>query len=171
MQNDSTTDVCAPRPVFVPPDGSRSAEPTGDITIKLSGADTGGAVAVLEVRTDPDFSTPVHLHHIENECFYVIEGEYEIRVGEEIFHLKPGCGVYAPRFIPHAINTVSQKGGKLIVVAQPAGDIEAFSVDLFKVVSSGTRDQAAIKATILKHAIEVLGPPLSKTSQPAGSAA
>ena len=166
MGTQSTTDANAAKPVFVPHDGNRSAEPTGDIRIKLSGADTGGAVAVLEVQTDPDFSTPVHVHHIENECFYAIEGEYEIKVGEETFSLRPGSSVYAPRLIPHAIHTVDEKRGKLIVVAQPAGHIEAFSVDLFRLVSTGPRDQAAIKAIFLKHDMDVLGPPFANKDQP-----
>jgi mannose-6-phosphate isomerase-like protein (cupin superfamily) len=162
----ATTDASVAKPIFVPPDGNRSAEPTGDIRIKVSGADTGGAVAVLEVRTDPDFGTPVHVHHVENEWFYAIEGEYEVKVGDNIFHLKPGGSVYAPRLIPHAINDVSEKGGKMMVVAQPAGHIEAFSVDLFKVISSGTHDEAAIKAVFLKHNMDIVGPPLPKTHRP-----
>jgi mannose-6-phosphate isomerase-like protein (cupin superfamily) len=162
MGNQSTPNGNAAKPVFVPRDGNRSAEPTGDIRVKLSGTDTGGAVAVLEVQTDPDFSTPVHVHHIENECFYAIEGEYEVKVGEEIFPLKPGSSVYAPRLIPHAIHTVGQRRGKLMVVAQPAGHIEAFSADLFKLVSSGTRDQAAIGAIFLRHDMDVVGQPLAR---------
>src|SRR6516225_7182661 len=162
MGTQSTTDANAAKPIFVPPDGNRSAEPTGDIRIKLSGADTGGAVAILEVHTDPDFSTPIHVHHVENECFYAIEGEYEVKVGDEIFHLKPGGSVYAPRLIPHAINVVSEKGGKLMVVAQPAGQIEAFSIDLFKLISSGIRDGTTLKALFLKHDMEVVGPRLPR---------
>jgi quercetin dioxygenase-like cupin family protein len=166
MRNESTTNASAAKPIFVPPDGNRSAEPTGDIRIKLSGADTGGAVAVLEVHTNPDFSTPIHVHHVENECFYAIEGEYEVKVGDGVFHLKPGSSVYAPKLIPHAINDVSEKGGKMMVVAQPAGQIEAFSVDLFKLISSGTRDGATLKTLFLKHDMDVVGPPLPKRRQP-----
>ncbi len=39
------------KPIFVPPDGNRSAEPTGNIKIRVSGNDNGGAVAVVEVQT------------------------------------------------------------------------------------------------------------------------
>jgi mannose-6-phosphate isomerase-like protein (cupin superfamily) len=161
----ATNDASVAKPIFVPPDGNRSAEPTGDVRIKVSGADTGGAVAVLEVRTDPDFGTPVHVHHVENEWFYAIEGEYEVKVGDDIFHLKPGGSVYAPKLVPHAISDVSEKGGKMIVVAQPAGHIEAFSVDLFKVISSSTHDEAAIKAVFLKHDMDIVGPQLPKKHQ------
>jgi hypothetical protein len=52
-----------------------------------------------------------------------------------------------------------------MVVAQPAGHIEAWSVDLFKLFSSGTHDEAAIKALFLKHNMEIVGPPLPKKHQ------
>jgi hypothetical protein len=74
-QQPTNTDSAIAKTIFVPPGGNRLVEPTGNIKIKVSGADTGGAVAVLEVQTDPDFSTPVHVHHVENEWFYAIEGE------------------------------------------------------------------------------------------------
>jgi mannose-6-phosphate isomerase-like protein (cupin superfamily) len=125
-------DASVAKPIFVAPDGNRSADLTGDVKIIVLGADTGGAVAVLEVRTSPDFSTPVHVHHVENEWFYAIEGEYEVKIGDEIFYLKPGGSVHASKLIHHAINDVRDRGGKLMVVAQPADHIEAVSVDLFK---------------------------------------
>ena len=63
----------------------------------------------LSDKTNSDFSTPVHVHHIENECFYAIEGEYEVKVGEETFPLRLGGSVYAPRLIPHAIHSIDKK--------------------------------------------------------------
>jgi hypothetical protein len=53
-----------------------------------------------------------------------------------------------------------------MVVAQPAGHIEAFPVDLFKLVSSGTYNEAALKTVFLKHNMEIVGPPLPKKHQP-----
>jgi mannose-6-phosphate isomerase-like protein (cupin superfamily) len=158
----TNADAGVARPIFVPPGDNRSVEPTGNIKVKVSGIDTGGVVAVLEVETSKEFSTPLHVHHVENECFYSIEGEYEVKVGDAIFRLKEGACVYAPRLIPHAIQDISDKGGKLIVVAQPAGHIEAFSVDLFRLTSSGIRDEAAFKAVFLKHNMDVVGPPLPR---------
>jgi hypothetical protein len=51
-----------------------------------------------------------------------------------------------------------------MVVAQPAGQIEAFSIDLFKLISSGIRDGTTLKALFLKHDMEVVGPPLPRKS-------
>jgi mannose-6-phosphate isomerase-like protein (cupin superfamily) len=157
----TATDSSVAKPIFVPPDVNRSTEPSGNIRIKLSGSDTCGLVAVLEVQTAPGFGTPVHVHHVENEFFYAIEGEYEVKVGDEIFHLKPGGSIYAPRLVPHAISHVNERGGRMMVVAQPSGQIEAFSANLFRLISSGTHDEASLKALFLEHDIEVLGPPIT----------
>jgi mannose-6-phosphate isomerase-like protein (cupin superfamily) len=53
---------------------SRSTDETGNIQVKVSGADTGGAFMVVEVLTAIDSGAPLHLHHIENEWFYVLDG-------------------------------------------------------------------------------------------------
>jgi mannose-6-phosphate isomerase-like protein (cupin superfamily) len=52
------------------------------IAVKVSGDDTGGAMAVLEVRTAVDAGPSLHVHHVENEWFYALEGEYDIQVGK-----------------------------------------------------------------------------------------
>jgi quercetin dioxygenase-like cupin family protein len=159
--------MASARPIFVPPEGSRSTEPTGNIKIRVSGNDNGGAVAVLEVHTKADDGVHLHVHHIENEWFYALEGEYDIQVGNEIFYLKPGASVYAPKLIPHTWHDVADKGSRMLVVAQPAGHIEAFSVDLFKLIASGTRDETAMKALFHRHDMEMVGPPLPKTKRQA----
>jgi len=154
------------KPIFVPPEGNRSDEPTGNIKIRVSGSDNGGAVAVLEVQTKPDDGAPLHVHHVENEWFYALEGQYDIKVGDEIFHLTPGGSVYASKLIPHTFHDVSEKGSKLLVVAQPAGHIEAFAVDLFKLIASGSREESAMGALFQRHDMEILGPPLPKKRLP-----
>jgi quercetin dioxygenase-like cupin family protein len=54
-----------------------SAGATSKISVKVSGKDNDGAFAVLEVETETDAGSPLHKHHIENEWFYVLEGEYD----------------------------------------------------------------------------------------------
>jgi len=118
---------------FLPPGGTRDADTTRTgrrITVKVSGADTEGAFVVLEVRTAVDSGPSLHLHHVENEWFYALEGEYDSQVGTEIVHLKPGGSVYGPKLIPHTWHDVGETPGRMLVVAQPAGHMEAFVKDL-----------------------------------------
>jgi mannose-6-phosphate isomerase-like protein (cupin superfamily) len=146
----------------VAPGESRSSDETGNIKVKVSGADNGGAFAVLEVSTAVDSGAPLHMHHVENEWFYVLEGEYDIQVGDRLFSLKPGASVYAPKLIPHTWHDVGETPGRMLVVAQPAGRIEAFAKDLFNLGGTGAPDAGAMKALFEKHNMEILGPPLPK---------
>ena len=154
-------DTLKPQFFSVPPGGSRSA---GRIAVKVSGKDNGGAFAVLEVPTAMGSGPPLHVHHVENEWFYAVEGEYDIQVADQIFHLKPGGSAFGPRMIPHTWHDVGRVPGKMLVVAQPAGHIEAFTADLEKLVAAGPPDPAAFKALFQKHDMEIVGPPLSKKS-------
>lgn len=141
---------------------SRSAHDTGNITVKVSGADTGGAFVVLEVSTTVDSGAPLHLHHVENEWFYVLEGEYDIQVGADLFTVKAGESVYAPKLIPHTWHDVGATPGRLLVVAQPAGGMEGFSQDLIALAGTGPPSPVEMKALFEKYDMEILGPPLPK---------
>ena len=147
--------------VLVAPGGTRY--PTGGpISVKVSGTDSGGALAVIEVPTAVDSGPSLHIHHVENEWFYALEGEYDIQVGEQVFHLKPGGSVYGPKLIPHTWHDVGSIPGKMLVVVQPAGHMEAFAKDLQKLMPSQMRDPAIEKALFEKYDIELAGPPLPK---------
>jgi mannose-6-phosphate isomerase-like protein (cupin superfamily) len=51
------------------------------ITFKASGEDTGGAYSLTDSVVPPGGGPPPHIHHREDEAFWVLEGELEITVG------------------------------------------------------------------------------------------
>lgn len=57
---------------------------------KVSGNDTAGSWSIFEAHWSQKGGPPLHVHTIEDEWFYVIEGEYLVQVGEEKFRLAPG---------------------------------------------------------------------------------
>jgi quercetin 2,3-dioxygenase len=69
---------------------------------------------------------PRHLHHNEDEWFYVIEGEYIAEIGSERVQLKPGDSILGPREIPHAWAFVGDTQGKMLIAFAPANQMEAF---------------------------------------------
>src|SRR5215470_9383524 len=72
-------------------------------SVCLAGADTGGAYCLLEVSLAPGIGVPRHTHTREDETYHVTSGELEVIVGEEVFVLKPGDTLMAPRNIPHEL--------------------------------------------------------------------
>ncbi|MGH2411648.1 MAG: cupin domain-containing protein [Chloroflexota bacterium] len=91
------------------------------ITIKASGRGTGGAFALMEDVTAPHGGPPVHRHSREDEAFYVVEGRFLFRQGDQEFTATPGMFVVLPKGVPHAYVNTGTGQGKLLVIAIPAG--------------------------------------------------
>jgi mannose-6-phosphate isomerase-like protein (cupin superfamily) len=75
----------------------------GNLTTNLAEKkDTNGAFFLVEAMLAPGTEPPPHVHTREDELFYVIEGEFDVYVGNEAFKVKTGECVFLPRFRPHA---------------------------------------------------------------------
>jgi quercetin dioxygenase-like cupin family protein len=65
---------------------------------------TGGAFGLIEhviIPAGEDSASPWHVHHAEDEAFYVVEGQMTFLCGEQKVEAGPGTFVYGPREIPH----------------------------------------------------------------------
>ena len=87
--------------------------------------DTNGAFSLLEATLVPGTEPPPHVHSREDELFYVLEGEFDVYVGEEVFNAKTGECIFLPRFKPHAFIIRSARL-RLLILFAPAGVEEAF---------------------------------------------
>jgi quercetin dioxygenase-like cupin family protein len=90
-------------------------------SVCLSGADTGGAYCLLEVSLAPGMGVPRHTHTREDEAYYVLSGELEVLVGSEIFVLRVGDTLVAPRGIPHQLRNTGDGENHYLLVFWPAG--------------------------------------------------
>jgi quercetin dioxygenase-like cupin family protein len=126
--------------------------------LKLSGKDTNGDLAIFEQTSlSQGRGTPLHVHHFQDELFYVIEGEYYFQVGEDKYRMNVGDSIFLPRKVPHAWTQVSEKG-KMTVTFQPAGKMEEFFVTM-----SGLKEEptAVEVARIFEdNEMKIVGPPL-----------
>ena len=87
---------------------------------KLSAKDTGGDLCIYDTARTGRGGPPMHVHRDQDEWFFVREGRYVFRIGDEIFRLGPGDSLLAPRKIPHAFASLSETSS-LLVAFQPAG--------------------------------------------------
>ena len=129
------------------------------IDIKVSTLDTDGGLSVAEITSLQKGGPARHLHHGQDEWFYVVEGEHVIEVGEERYEGGPGDSVFAPRKVAHVWAHVGEGTGRLIAALQPAGEIEAFFEDLAQLGS--TPERGELSRTFSSHRLELVGPPLS----------
>jgi mannose-6-phosphate isomerase-like protein (cupin superfamily) len=137
-------------------------ESGGHLECKVSGADTGGAMSVFVGLTTADDRPARHFHHDQDEWFYVVEGEYDLEVGDDKFHLKAGDSLLAPRKVPHVWACVSEKPGTLMTVFQPAGQMEAFFRELPKYVGKVRASREEMAKLFADHGATLTGPPLPK---------
>lgn len=115
-----------PSPIALPAGGGERIWIVGDtMEIKATAAETGGALTVLEVKTDPGSGPPPHTHAHEDEGFYVLEGTFEIQLGEQVIECEPGAFAFAPKGTVHRFRCVGQETGRILVFFTPAG-IEGF---------------------------------------------
>jgi len=52
--------------------------------------------------SDSEWIAPLHVHHEDDEAWYVLEGALRFRFGEETLEVGAGDGVLAPKGVPHA---------------------------------------------------------------------
>jgi mannose-6-phosphate isomerase-like protein (cupin superfamily) len=129
------------------------------IDIKVSTLDTGGGLCVTEVTSLHKGGPVRHLHHEQDEWFYVLEGEHVIEVGEERYELGPGDSLLGPREVAHAWAHVGEGTGRLIAALQPAGQVEALFEEVARLGSSTPRED--LQRVFGSHGVEFVGPPLS----------
>jgi len=90
-------------------------------SVCLSGADTGGTYCLLEAGLAPGMSVPRHTHTREDEAYFVLIGELEVTVGDEVFILRPGDSLMAPRDIPHQLRNSGNVENHYLLVFSPSG--------------------------------------------------
>jgi len=78
-------------------------------TIKSSGETTGGRVAVAENWAPRGHGSPLHVHHNEDEWFYVLSGELTFWVDGQVITATDGSFVYGPRDVPHTFTVTSEE--------------------------------------------------------------
>jgi quercetin dioxygenase-like cupin family protein len=98
---------------------------TGRLTVKAGGGETGGSFAQVETDDPRGTATPLHVHHNEDETFYVLEGEITVLVAGERIDLAAGDFAFAPRGITHAYIVRSERA-RMLTTLSPAGLEELF---------------------------------------------
>ena len=117
----------------VGPGEGRSVWVLGElVTRKVASEQTGGAYSLFEVVSQPQGGPPPHVQHREDECFYVLEGEFEFLNNDCIFGMGPGSLVYVPRGNLHAHRNIGKEPGRMLVSQTPGGLHEHFFEEIGK---------------------------------------
>ncbi len=105
--------------VLLPGEGRATLD--GRMVTKAGTDDTHGAYSLQEVVVPPGRSIPAHLHHNEEEAWYVMEGELSFRLGERTLRAPAGMFVLGPRGLAHAYANSGTQTAKVLMIFSPAG--------------------------------------------------
>jgi quercetin dioxygenase-like cupin family protein len=136
------------------------------VTVKVDRETSGGAFSLVEHLADPGFETPWHVHHAEDELFYVLTGEIECLYGEHGEHavrVGPDETVFLPRDAPHGFRVVSDDPCRMLIQVTPSG-LEEFFTDVgvpaerHETPPPAEPDVAALTERAALYDLDILGP-------------
>jgi len=110
--------------------GQTYKSPVDQVTVLLTGEQTGGAIFMAEAIVPPGCGNPPHIHARESETFYVQQGTLTIQVGDKTLNALPGDVARLPRNVVHSFKNTGDVNAKVLVVAEPAG-LEKFFEEAF----------------------------------------
>jgi quercetin dioxygenase-like cupin family protein len=99
--------------------------PGDKLTFLITGEQTGGTYFMAEAVVPPDGGPPPHIHHGEDETFYILEGEITACLGDKVITASAGDLLHIPKGTPHSFKNEGDQVLKMIVTFTPAG-IEGF---------------------------------------------
>jgi quercetin dioxygenase-like cupin family protein len=103
--------------------------PWGSIQWLVSGERQAGAnITFGYVQIEPGKKNPRHYHPNSDEVLYLIEGQLDHAVGDQVFHLTAGMSIFIPQNVEHnAINNGAEMAR--MVVAFPTGARQAVMLE------------------------------------------
>lgn len=143
--------------IVLPGTAPRFSGPRGreaDVTeLVATGDQTGGSLGLFRQTIAPGSGPPVHIHRAEDEFFYVVSGDFKVRLGDRVMSVPPRSVMFVPRGTAHAFENVGKEPGVLLVGVTPGGFEKMFEE---RQGVDADRNRALMKM----HQMEVVGPPL-----------
>jgi quercetin dioxygenase-like cupin family protein len=88
---------------------------------KVTSADSGGALAALEVTIPPRTLVKPHSHSREDEYTVVLAGTVGARVGDRVLETGAGASLVKPRGTPHAMWNAGTEPATVLEILSPGG--------------------------------------------------
>jgi quercetin dioxygenase-like cupin family protein len=107
--------------VSAPGDGERFERENRTLTVRI---DLPG-LSILEIAFDDTFEVPPHTHDDHVDSFYVLEGEVEFTVGDDVVRAGPGTLLAAPPGARHGFRSAGGAARVLNFHAPDAGFVDS----------------------------------------------
>ena len=134
---------------------------TGEtLVFRTTSADTNGASVVVEAFVEPDGAVAAaHVHPAQEECFEVLAGELEFKVGKQTFTAGPGERILVPAGTPHRFRNVGEVTAHFVCEVSPALGFEQLIETMFGLAADGKVNRKGMPnpfrlAVIARHHFE-----------------
>lgn len=137
------------------------------IALKVTGAESNGAIAIQEILAPRGHGSPLHIHRREDETFYVMDGVLRIEVGDDVADVGAGMTAFGPRNVQHRF-TVTSDEARFLLIAAPAGIEDFLRAGAEPATEVRIPDPSAtapppspeeLAAVAAEFGIEIIGPP------------
>jgi mannose-6-phosphate isomerase-like protein (cupin superfamily) len=121
---------------------------------------TNGAFGLIEHPTlPPGFASPYHVHHREDESFYVLQGHVAFVCDGKWLTAGPGDFVFGPRNVPHGFKVMGTTPAQMLLLVTPGG-FEQFTRDFGEPAGTppSPPDMAKLVAVASNYGVDILGP-------------
>ena len=155
-QDNSTLEGKANRPSLTVADAASGTvfRAFGDeMTVLLSGADTGGKFALCLDVTPPEGGPPPHYHLHEDEWFFPLEGEVDFFIEGAWRSVAVGTVVFVPRGRVHTFRNSGTVPLKMLIQTAPAGFETFFERCAGEFAKPGPPDMKRIVEISAEHGI------------------
>jgi quercetin dioxygenase-like cupin family protein len=99
-------------------------------------------LSLIELEIKPGGGVQPHFHKGHSDSFYILEGELELHVGDEVVRGSPGTYVLAPPGVVHFFRNVSDRTAKALNLHTPGGFVE-YRRELLALHAQGTKPDVA----------------------------
>lgn len=125
---------------------------------------TGGAFSLVHHTAPPGHATPYHLHHIEDEAFFVLDGEFTFVCEGKKTVLGPGGYIFLPRNVPHGIRCTGTAASTMLILAMPGTGFVGMMIEMAEpakqrvLPAPAAPDMNKLAMLCAKNKIDILGP-------------
>jgi quercetin dioxygenase-like cupin family protein len=127
---------------------------------KATSEQTGGMFSLVEALCPPGFATPLHIHYLEDEAIYVLEGQLSVITGGWTGIAAAGAYVYQPRGIAHGFRVDGHTPARILCQTAPAGVNHGPPGTLGQpsLLGPAAPELETLADLAARHRIDVLGP-------------
>lgn len=139
---------------------------TAHLIIHLERDQNADGLTIIEHRMAKDFAPPLHVHHEENETFFILEGDFRFQRDGEVLQAGRGDTIYLPKGSVHGFRVLSDHGRCLTMTRGRFEDMvraasRPAAMDGLPEQLPPTLEQQQVLAGICaSHGIDLLGPPI-----------